>query len=1055
MRGDPDIASDEDSESRGSPVPSSAGKKQRVKNDHDTRLPRRFRGFSTSIRDVFLDDQIVCGAFACFGLLLSTRTEHLLNERHVGRRGQEGGRKTPSRILSFSLVVTILAMAATYAIWGFPDRPARHHWKKECKVLCKMQSSFTQASNSVKSSFHDLIDSFKDPSKCHENGYDLINGTVGCGYDEDGSLVYYDENGTVVYVDWEGMMYYDVDENSYVYEESSAPAYYDDVVANDNDDGNQVDDKANGYDDDNQNANAMYDDYNVDDANKNANAYYAYDDGYNGDDGAQQGQGADDANANYDDAYAYAYADDGAKANDDGAQQDEAHDDGNDDDGAYADDGAQQEAANGDDGAYADDGAQQEAGNDDGNGDDGAYADDGAQQDDNANRKLKAASNRRFPVSSKHSFVGIMKLRDHQVNVFEPTISMVLDAYTSFMVQFKDDELSETAQLDRQLYQQHQQQFGVNTLYETGSLVRYILWALFLAVLAFYGRRRRMKTRFAILRSRAQDDQNVLSSMNQKESARRSGHRALASFHEREDRYDGACSHNLIGCYPVDNEESRGTSDIGCCKGGDFMSLSMKAIFDCCCGKLCQCWCQVLSICAIAQEAREVRLLVPPKLQRIDLMTHQPFREYANDIHVLRRKFMDRATRNWDHHFNALSQLSVYILLAYMVIAVLLAFAVVLRPIGGFGWDDALVLIFTSIQSFGVMFVYYGFHKSSLSLDALIKYFAIGSFICLPVGIILQGLLTNGLISFMWVMCGGTQNGGTIDAIEIITEIVQAYLIASCVEELCKYYGFRFLEHPDVDFMSNLNDSQGKNSKERGSTSKNTRSNQGGGAFGGNKDSDSSGSQGPKQRLFSGSTYDEDDDHELRNLPQQASAIRTGAISVASGFALSECILYLFFSGGATDYERSLMLLRAIFPIHALSGALQSVNIVRRFVEGKYMEEGRTIGVGWTVLPAILLHGAFDVILASVNAYIDAAWYGYYLQGGVDDDEYWEAPYQPRLLNFITWSTTAVVMAFGLGWYLHANRQQTQRLLKLACSIDSGSQKGYFDAPSFEVQGLA
>ena len=28
------------------------------------------------------------------------------------------------------------------------------------------------------------------------------------------------------------------------------------------------------------------------------------------------------------------------------------------------------------------------------------------------------------------------------------------------------------------------------------------------------------------------------------------------TFHEREDKYDGACSHTLFGCYPVDNKEA-------------------------------------------------------------------------------------------------------------------------------------------------------------------------------------------------------------------------------------------------------------------------------------------------------------------------------------------------------------------------------------------------------------------------------------------------------------------------------------------------------------------
>lgn len=91
------------------------------------RLPRRFRGFSTSISALFLDETIVCGALSCFGLLLSARTEHLLNGRNVKRGltrrgGKEGGRRAPSRILWYAHVLTILGVLATYAIWGFGDQ---------------------------------------------------------------------------------------------------------------------------------------------------------------------------------------------------------------------------------------------------------------------------------------------------------------------------------------------------------------------------------------------------------------------------------------------------------------------------------------------------------------------------------------------------------------------------------------------------------------------------------------------------------------------------------------------------------------------------------------------------------------------------------------------------------------------------------------------------------------------------------------------------------------------------------------------------------------------
>mmetsp|Transcript_12904 Transcript_12904/g.27230 ORF Transcript_12904/g.27230 Transcript_12904/m.27230 type:complete len:476 (+) Transcript_12904:3-1430(+) len=88
------------------------------------RLPLRYRGFSTSISSLFLDESIVCGAISCCGLLLSSRTEYLLNERNVKRgltrRGtKQGGSRAPSRILGVSLVVTIVLVVVSYVVWGF------------------------------------------------------------------------------------------------------------------------------------------------------------------------------------------------------------------------------------------------------------------------------------------------------------------------------------------------------------------------------------------------------------------------------------------------------------------------------------------------------------------------------------------------------------------------------------------------------------------------------------------------------------------------------------------------------------------------------------------------------------------------------------------------------------------------------------------------------------------------------------------------------------------------------------------------------------------------
>ncbi|KAL7551495.1 hypothetical protein ACHAWF_014682 [Thalassiosira exigua] len=901
------------------------------------RLPRRYRGFSTSIQDLFLDESIVCGSASCFGLLLSSRTEHLLNERNVKRKGREGGRRAPSRLLGYAWAATLIGLILSYAVWGFQDHPARRHWGRECGALCLLHGYFLTSLNSTKSFFHNAtewveaeVEAFTGANICSETGYELMDGTAGCGYDENGTLVYYDDNGTVVFVDSNGTAYYDV--NGTVSE-------------------------------------------------------YAIEEITNGTNSTTSG-----SVAYYDDAY-WATNDDVNQANDDAQNN-------------------QDEGAN--------------------------------------NRKL--ISKDETGLSPKHNFIGVMKVRDHQEHVFAPAVGLVSKASTNLMAQFKDDELSSTAELDSQLQQRQLGNYssGSSGSYEKGHHMRTILVVFFLFLLGLFGRRRKMRTRFALLRSRAQDDQKFYSHLLTKSASRKlatPSHRALSNFHEREDKYDGACSHTLFGCYPTDQEDDNGDQKTESC-----MTKTMSIVLGICCGKLFNCWCQVFSICAIAQEAREVRLLLPPSSQMIDLITHQPFREYAKEVHNLRRRFMENASRTWAQHYAALSTLSRFILTAIALFTLTLIIATVANPIIGFDKGDTFVLLLTFVSSFSVLSAYFWLHKSTLSLDAGIKYFAIGSAICLPMTIILEGILTSGFVSLMYVVykvlyvIGGgdfdyafVQNTATID---ILTEIFEAYAIAACVEELAKYYSFRMLEHPDVIATTGLDSSPSQttqpNKSEHSTAGEHEQHDEA------SNNSSRSGSPNPEQSLFSKSNDEEEEQPELRSLQQQAASITTGMICVASGFAIAECLFYIFFAGDAADYELNLLIVRSCFPVHALTAAMQSINIVRRFIEEKRSGQ-KIIGVGKTILPAVLLHGTFDTVLLSVNFYIESAWNAYYAMGGSDDDQNWHDPYSPWLVNLITWIGITAVFAGGLGWYIKENRQQ---MLRLATLDSMSAAKSEFDAPS-------
>lgn len=83
----------------------------------------RYRGFSTSIKSLFLDEALVCASMGCFGLILSNRTEYLLQLRN-DRRGVQWGRSSsrrtlPSRIVAYALLLTLLLCGITFVVWGF------------------------------------------------------------------------------------------------------------------------------------------------------------------------------------------------------------------------------------------------------------------------------------------------------------------------------------------------------------------------------------------------------------------------------------------------------------------------------------------------------------------------------------------------------------------------------------------------------------------------------------------------------------------------------------------------------------------------------------------------------------------------------------------------------------------------------------------------------------------------------------------------------------------------------------------------------------------------
>jgi len=599
------------------------------------------------------------------------------------------------------------------------------------------------------------------------------------------------------------------------------------------------------------------------------------------------------------------------------------------------------------------------------------------------------------------------------------------------------------------------------------------------------------------LRARAHEDHLYYASLEANRGDR------LNYKQTRENQYEGACSHTLCGCYPVDPPLDAVEAQMEAeaeqqyskkRKKGDCLSRLFSCFMTSCCGFACKCWFQCMSVCALAQEAREIRLLLPPRLQRIDFITHQPFHEYQKDVNELRRGWMgkDRAKGGIMPHIYALSRLSRYIIMFFTAGTASIILTLILNPRAAFSWNDAVVLIATFLQSFIVLYVvHWIFHKSDLSFDGVVKFFAAGFVIAAPSSFFFEGLLVNVMLVMVYTLYA------IIEAIEgeifvdwvvnnyrflwIFGEFFNAYVVAAVTEEICKYFTFRSVEHPDLIFLTGLDRKSHEDYANRGGDTNYefgshevSNFNQRVNSFASESEYSGRSKRSRSKTEFAierTQTTDEfcEDDADIRSYRQKAAAITTGMISVAVGLACAENFLYVFLLGGTSgadniDNDRGnnavleewiVLLFRSIFPIHALAAAMQSINVIRKFVECTTDGSNHNIGVGRIILPAVILHGTFDAILLGINVYIESSWDKYLEEneGNAGDGQ----PYNTIIVNLVAWISIIFVMCTAIFWYYHEHRSQQFRLkiMEEKEKTKSGSANKQYVNPNVPSKGIA
>ena len=300
------------------------------------------------------------------------------------------------------------------------------------------------------------------------------------------------------------------------------------------------------------------------------------------------------------------------------------------------------------------------------------------------NRNLKRNGVTLFNDKKMEYVPHVMRFKDYHDTFWKPVFSIVNDIIYQnsghntnvFVSSTKGDDT------DRLL------QSSILEDQELASNIRWILCLLFIILLGIFGRRKRMLTRYALLKARAADDRITYG-------------KAIPS-NQQNGRCGDICSHSLCGFYPVDNADEEKSE----MEHQDCMNAAMSKFSACCFGMCCKVWCQCFSMCAIAQEAREIRLLIPPFVQRVDYITHQPFEEYFRNIYMLRKNYKTSLGNDhggWGLHLSALSILSRRILIFFVLTTLIIVFTVRFNHLAVFTLADFCILLLTFCQSFVVL----------------------------------------------------------------------------------------------------------------------------------------------------------------------------------------------------------------------------------------------------------------------------------------------------------------------------------------------------------------
>lgn len=483
-------------------------------------------------------------------------------------------------------------------------------------------------------------------------------------------------------------------------------------------------------------------------------------------------------------------------------------------------------------------------------------------------------------------------------------------------------------------------------------------------------------------------------------------------------------AHGLCGCYRNDSPRNyREKTHIHFC--GEIFSC----IQDACCGILCKRRFQLCGICALAQEARDLELVLDPGHLRIDYVTMQPMLDYYPAIYEERH--VGNSGVSW---WGRLSQFSKELLRSCCLLLMLLFGWSMLadRVRHKFGPLSFLVFCCTLLQSFVLMYFVYLEAQKDVSVDALIKMTVSGFCLSTTFAIFFElilGMTGRFLISSVVNLVGINQietteysmlyqyDGSRNLSLAQITGsdgpssyrdflhvygrehpifytfllLFNAFALAALIEELSKYFGYRMVEHPDFLSKDQLEEAA---------------------------------KHYPRESPPSRKTFPE----QNRGAQSRGTAMTVSMVAASLGFACCENLIYIFVYGESNVKSQILVLLiRALLPVHPIAAAIQSVRLCE-----KEVEEKRGIGLWDVIRPAVLFHGIYDFVLIWIDFMVHKN--GNYVDGGDYSLE------QSSSVSDVISITLSLLIVFG-GWlyYRKQSRLQKWRLKRMDASLSRNS----------------